>query len=73
MKGTGELGKFEDWKACYSTLHIGHLFGPNVDQEDFYRNGSKSTLWWYRRTKKLYYEASDSVLQTGFLVGINRL
>ena len=44
MKGTGELGEFEDWKACDSTFDIGSLFGPNVDQGDFYRKGSKSTL-----------------------------
>ena len=46
MKGTGELGEFEDWKACDTTLHIGHLFGPNVYQGDFNRKGSKLTLWW---------------------------
>ena len=46
MKATGELGEFEDLKVCESTLHIGHLFFPNVYQGDFYRKDSKSTLSW---------------------------
>ena len=45
MKRTEELGEFEDWKACDSTLHIGHLFGPNVDQRDFYLKSLKVTHW----------------------------
>ena len=49
MKGTKKLGENEDWEACESTLQIGHLFGPNGDQQDFYRKGSKLTLSWQAR------------------------
>ena len=44
MKRTEEVGEFEDSKACDSTLHIGHLFCPNVDQRDVYRKSLKETL-----------------------------
>ena len=46
MKGTKKLGEKEDWEACDSTLQIGHLFGRNRDQRDFYRKASNLTLWW---------------------------
>ena len=46
MKGSKKLGEYEDWGACDSTLQIGHLFGRNGDQGDFYRNASKLTFWW---------------------------
>ena len=36
------FGEYEG--ACDSTLQIGHLFGPNKDQRDFYRKGFKLTL-----------------------------
>ena len=39
-----KLGECEDREACDSTLHIGHLFGPNGVQRDFCRKGSKLTL-----------------------------
>ena len=41
-----KLGEYEDWEACESSLQIGHLFGRNRVQRDFYRKGSKLTLWW---------------------------
>ena len=44
MKGPKKLGKYEYCEVCESTLKIGHLFGPNGDQQDFYRKGSKLTL-----------------------------
>ena len=43
MKGTKKLGENEDVQACDSTLQIGHLFGGNGVQRDFYRKGSKLT------------------------------
>ena len=46
MKSTKPLGENKDWEAFDSTLQIGHAFGPNGDQRDFYRKGSKLTLWW---------------------------
>ena len=46
MKGTKKLGENEEWEACDSTLQIGHLFGRNGDQRDFYRKASNLTLWW---------------------------
>ena len=46
MKGTTKLGENEDWEACDSTLQIGHLFGRNGVQPDFYSKGSTLTLWW---------------------------
>ena len=36
----------KDWGAFDSSLQIGHAFGPNGVQRDFYRKGSKLTLWW---------------------------
>ena len=76
MKVTGELGEFKEWKACDTTLHIGHLFGPNVYQmrEIFTvkAQNRRSDDKEEKQAKKDYYEASDSVLQTGFLVGSNR-
>ena len=46
MKSTKPLGENKDWGAFDSTLQIGHAFGPNGVQRDFYRKGSKLTLWW---------------------------
>ena len=52
MKGTKKLGEYEDSEASDSSLQIGNLFGPNGVQEDFYRKGSKWTLWrWARKTR----------------------
>ena len=39
-----KLGECEDREAFDSTLHIGHLFGPNGVQGDYCRKGSKLTL-----------------------------
>ena len=44
MKGPKKLGKYQYCEACDSTLKIGHLFGPNGDQQDFDRKESKLTL-----------------------------
>ena len=44
MKGTKKLSENEDIEACESSLQISHLFGPNGDQQDFYRKGSKLAL-----------------------------
>ena len=44
MKSTKKLGECEDCEACDSTLHIGHLFGPDGIERHFYRKGSKLTL-----------------------------
>ena len=46
MESTKKLGKNEDWEASDSTFQIGHLFGRNGVQHDFYRKGYKLTLWW---------------------------
>ena len=75
MKGTGELGEFEDWKACYSTLHIGHLFGPEGLSDIFtvrapnWRSDDKQE----KQAKKDYYEAPDCVLEIGYILGSNRV
>ena len=45
-KAQKKLGERKDWEACDSTLHIGHLFGPDGVLRHFYRKGSKLTLWW---------------------------
>ena len=76
MKGTKKLGECEDWGACDSTLQLlvfvlvltrfSEIFtvrAPNWRSDD--KQG--------KQAKKDYYEASDSVLQTGFLVGSNSL
>ena len=44
MKGINKLGENEDLEACESNLEIGHLFGRNGLQRDFYRKDSKLTL-----------------------------
>ena len=44
MKSTKKQGECEDCEACDSTLHIGHLFGPDGVERHFYCKGSKLTL-----------------------------
>ena len=77
MKVTGELGEFEDWKACDTTLHIGHLFYPNVYQirEIFTvrAQNRRSDDKEEKQAKKHYFEAFDSVLQIGNVSGGNRV
>ena len=72
MKGKGELGELEDWKACDTTLviflvltWIREIFTGRVPNR---RSDDKEE----KQAKKDYYEASDSVLQTSFLVRRNR-
>ena len=70
-----KLGECEDWEACDSTLHIGHLFGPNGVQWDFCRKGSKlsSDDKEEKQAKKDYYEASNCVLEIVYVLGSNRV
>ena len=39
------LGENKDWEAFDNTLQIGHAFGPNGVQREFYNNSSKMSLW----------------------------
>ena len=75
MKGTKKLSEKEDWEACDSTLEISRFLVLTEFSEIFvvrapnWRSDDKQE----KQAKKDYYEASDSVSQTGFLVGRNRL
>ena len=75
MKSTKKLGECEDCEACDSTLHIGHLFGPEGLSDIFtvrapnWRSDDKQE----KQAKKDYYEASDFVLEIGYLLGSNRV
>ena len=67
MKGTKKLIENKDWEACDSTLQIGHVFGRNGVQQDFYPKDPNSRFddKQEKQAKKDYYEASDSVLEIG--------
>ena len=75
MKSTKKLGECEDCEACDSTLHIGHLFGPEGLSDIFtvrapnWRSDDKQE----KQAKKDFYEASDGVLEIGYLLGSNRV
>ena len=75
MKGTKKLSEKEDWKACDSTLQISRFLVLTEFSEIFivrapnWRCDDKQE----RQAKKNYYEASDSVLQIGHLVGSDRV
>ena len=75
MKGTKKLSEKKDWEACDSTLQISRFLVLTEFSEIFivrapnWRCDDKQE----RQAKKNYYEASDSVLQIGHLVGSDRV
>ena len=71
MKGTKKLSEKEDWEACDSTLQISRFLVLTEFSEIFI---VRAPNWrcddmQERQAKKNYYEASDSVLQIGYLLG----
>ena len=72
MKGIKKLRECEDWEACDSTLQIlvfvlvltgfSEIFTVRAPN---WRSDDKQE----KQAKKDYYEASDSVLQIGYLLG----
>ena len=75
MKGTKKLSEKEVWEAFDSTLEISRFLVLTEFSEIFvvrapnWRSADKQE----KQAKKDYYEASDSVLQIGHLVGSDRV